>query len=335
MKVLVTGGAGYIGSHTVKLLLEKKHQVVVVDNLVRGYYQPIKVLQEKFGSQNLVFYRADLKDSSSLEEIFKKEKPRGVVHFAALCRVGESVAKPADYFENNVVGSLNLLKAMKKNKVNYLVFSSTAAVFGESQYLPVDEKHPTEPTNSYGESKLIVERMVKWFGRSYGLKYVILRYFNVAGAAADGSIGDSKKPSGHLVQNAVRGALGIEPFELTCPRVGTPDGTPIRDYVNVEDLAEGHLLALDFLLKRKKSGVFNLGTGKGNSVLEIVNQVREITGVKFPLTKGQVRQGEYAQIHASTEKAKKVLNWKPKRTIRDSVLSLVKWYRNHPQGWES
>ncbi len=334
MKILVTGGAGYIGSHAVKLLLEKKKKVVVIDNLYRGYLQAIETLQKKFGKQNLIFYKTDLKDFSSLNRILKKEKPEGVMHFAALCLVNESMEKPEEYFENNVLGTLNLLKAIKQNKVGNLIFSSTCAVYGESQYLPVDEKHPANPTNPYGESKLVAEKMIYWFGKIYNLKYAILRYFNVSGASSDGLIGDSKKPSQLLVQNAVRGALDIEPFKLTCPKVKTKDGTPIRDYINVEDLVEAHLAALNYLKKDGESNIFNLGTGKGNSVLEVVETVKKITGVEFPIGKGETRKGEYGAIYANINKAKKILKWKPKRALKESVLSLVKWYKHHPQGWQ-
>jgi UDP-glucose 4-epimerase len=333
MKVLVTGGAGYIGSHAVKLLLEKKNKVIVIDNLYRGYRQAIKTLQKKFGQQNLIFYQVDLKNFEKINQIIKKEKPKGVMHFAALCLVSESMEKPEDYFENNVYGSLNLLRAIVKNRVNNLIFSSTCAVYGESQYLPVDEKHPLNPTNPYGESKLITEKIIQWFEKVHGLKYVILRYFNVSGAASDGLIGDSKKPSQLLVQNAVRGALGIGPFKLTCPKVKTKDGTPVRDYINVEDLVEAHLAALNYLQSGGRSNIFNLGTGKGNSVLEVVKQVQKITKAKFPIKKGKARKGEYAEIYANISKAKKILRWEPKRTIKDSVLSLVKWYQKHPRGW--
>lgn len=334
MKVLVTGGAGYIGSHAVKLLLEKKTPVIIIDNLSRGYQQPIKLLQKKFGKKYLKFYQVDLKDFNSLEKILRKEKPEAVIHFAALCSVDESMEKPEEYFENNVFGSLNLLKAIAKDKINNLVFSSTCAVYGESQYLPVDEKHLLKPANPYGESKLMVEKIIHQFGKVHGFNYVILRYFNVAGAASDGSIGDSKKPSQLLIQNAVRSVLGIESFKLTCPRVKTKDGTPIRDYINVEDLVEAHLVALNYLHRDGKSDVFNLGTGKGYSVLEIVEQVQKITGKKFPLKKGKTRKGEYAEIYADIKKAKEILGWKPKKTLKDTILSLVKWYQKHPQGWE-
>jgi len=330
-KILVTGGAGYIGSHAVKALLEQGYEVVVFDNLFRGFKEAIGVLKKNFS--RLKFYQGDLRNYADIAQVFKKESIEEVMHFAALCLVSESMEKLGEYFENNVLGTLNLLKAMAQFDVGKLIFSSTCAVYGESQYLPVDEKHPTNPNSPYGESKLMVEKEIYWFGQLKSLKYVILRYFNVTGASSDGLIGDSKKPSQLLVQNAVRGALNIEPFQLTCPKVDTPDGTPIRDYLNVEDLAAAHLKALDYLAQGGKSDIFNLGTGQGNSVLEVVSSVQKITKVKFPVSKGETRRGEYAQVYADISKAKKVLQWEPRKTITDSILSLVKWYKNRPNGW--
>jgi len=330
--ILVTGGAGYIGSHAVKILLEEGFGVLVFDNLSRGYREVIDVLGKKYPHLKLAV--GDLRERDAIDRVLAKNKITGVLHFAALCLVNESMEKPDEYFENNVLGTLNLLRAMKKAQVEKLVFSSTCAVYGENQYLPVDEKHPTEPTNPYGESKLMAEKEITWFSRLFGLKSVIFRYFNVAGASSDGLIGDSKKPSQLLVQNAVRGALKIEPFKLTCPKVATLDGTPIRDYVNVEDLARAHVLALKYL-NRAKPGcqVFNLGTGKGNSVLEIVNKVQEITGAKFPIQKGKARKGEYAKVYADIFKVKSKLDWEPKKSLEETVHSLVKWYKKHPYGW--
>ncbi len=333
MKILITGAGGYIGSVATYLFLQKGYEVVAIDNFSTGYCQPLEVLQEKFGKEKLSIVEKDLREN--LDEVFKNNKIDAVVHYAASCLVDESMKKPEFYFENNVCGSLNLLKTMLKFGIKKIVFSSTCAVYGEAQYTPVDENHLTNPVNPYGESKLMVEKMIKWLGELKGLNYVILRYFNVCGASDDGLIGDSKKPSTLLVQNAVRGALGIEPFYLTCPKVDTPDGTPIRDYVNVVDLNEAHLKAVELLTKTDRVGeIINLGTGTGNSVLEIVKKVQEVTGVKFELKKGKERQGEYAKIYASIEKAKKILGWRPKRTIEDSVRSLIKWYKSRPEGWE-
>ena len=333
MNILITGAGGYIGSVATYLFLQKGHKIIALDNFSTGYRQPLEILQEKFGKENLNVIEKDLREN--LNDVFKNNKIEAIVHYAASCLVDESMKKPEKYFENNVYGSLNLLKTALSYNVNKIVFSSTCAVYGEAQYTPVDEKHPTNPVNPYGESKLMVEKIIRWLGKLKGLNYIILRYFNVCGASDDGLIGDSKKPSTLLVQNAVRGSLGIEPFYLTCPKVNTPDGTPIRDYVNVVDLNEAHLLAVELLVKKDRVGeIINLGTGKGNSVLEVVEKVQEVTGVKFEIKKGKERQGEYAKIYASIEKAKKVLGWQPKRTIEDSVKSLVAWYKKRPRGWE-
>ncbi len=332
-KILVTGGAGYIGSIATYLLLQKGYEVVVIDNFTTGYKGPLKFFDEKFGKKKFRYYKADLR--KSVDSVFKKEKEiDAVLHYAASCLVNESMENPEKYFTNNVCGSQNLLSTMFKYGVKNIVFSSTCAVYGETDYVPVDEKHPLKPVNPYGLSKRMIEQIIEWYGELRGLNYTILRYFNVCGASDDGLIGDSKDPSVLLMQNAVRGALGIEPFYLTCPKVDTSDETPIRDYINVVDLNEAHVLALKRLLNGDKSVILNLGTGNGNSVLEIVEKVQEITGVKFDLKKGEPRKGEYAKIYADISRARKVLKWTPKRSIEDSVESLVKWYTKHPQGWK-
>lgn len=334
MKILITGAGGYIGSVATYLFLQKGYEVVAVDNLSTGFREPLDLLREKFGKQQLHCYiGADLKED--LSQIFKREQGlEVVVHYAASCRVDESMKKPAQYFSNNVCGSQNLLATMLEHDVKNIVFSSTCAVYGEAEYVPVDEKHPTNPSNPYGASKRMIEQMIQWYGELKDLRYVILRYFNVCGASEDGLIGDSKKPSTLLVQNAVRGALGIESFYLTCPSVDTSDGTPIRDYVNVLDLNEAHLKAVEYLLNHDRNQIINLGTGTGSSVLEIVNKVKEATGAGFLINKTKPREGEYAKMIADITKAKTILNWKPKRTLKDSVQSLVKWYKKHPNGWE-
>ncbi|OGK26088.1 UDP-glucose 4-epimerase GalE [Candidatus Roizmanbacteria bacterium RIFCSPHIGHO2_02_FULL_37_9b] len=332
-KILITGAGGYIGSVAAYLFLQKGYEVLAVDNFSTGYRQPLELLKNKFGENKLRIYEIDLQND--LGKLFKNEKDiSAVLHYAASCIVDESMNKPEKYFKNNILGTLNLLESMTANNILNFVFSSTAAVYGEAKKIPVEENHPTEPVNVYGESKLIAEKIIQWYGKVKGVKYCILRYFNVCAASDDGLIGDSKKPSSLLVQNSVRGALGIAPFYLTCPEVDTPDQTPIRDYVNVVDLNEAHFVALDYLMKGGKSEIINLGTGTGNSVLEIVNQVQEITGKKFEIKKTTPGKGDPARIVASIEKAKKVLGWKPRRLIADSVKSLVKWYGPHPQGWE-
>lgn len=331
-KILITGTGGYIGSVATYLFMQHGYEVVGVDNYSTGYREPLELLQKKFGNERFRYYEADLKNNFS--SIFEKEKRiSAVIHYAAHCLVDESMKKPEKYFRNNILGTLNLLEAMVKFKIPIIVFSSTCAVYGEAEYSPVDENHPTIPSNPYGESKFMAERIIEWFGKLKRIQYCILRYFNVSGASDDGLIGDSKRPSTLLTQNVVRGVLGIEPFYLTCPEVDTPDKTPIRDYVNVVDLNEAHLKALGYLLGGGKSEIINLGTGTGNSVLEIVKKVEEVTGKKIALKKTSPRQGEYAKMIASIEKAKKVLDWQPKRTIEDSIRSLVKWYKIHPKGW--
>jgi UDP-glucose 4-epimerase len=340
MKVLITGGAGYIGSVATYLLLTKGYEVVVIDNFTTGHKEPLEFFSKKFGKEKFRYYQADLKEP--LEQIFDKEKGiDAVLHYAASCMVDESMDNPQKYFSNNVCGTQNLLSSLLRYNIKNIVFSSTCAVYGEAEYVPVDEKHPTNPANPYGESKRMIEKMIEWYGKLKDLHYVILRYFNVCGASDDGLIGDAKSPSVLLIQNAVRGALGIEPFFLTCPQVKTKDGTPIRDYINVVDLNEAHLLALEYLFKQppaqKGSGpvgeFINLGTGTGNSVLEIVNKVEAATGFKFDLKKSEPRKGEYAEMIADIKKAKEVLGWTPKRSIEDSVKSLVAWYKSHPKGY--
>lgn len=331
MKILITGAGGYIGSVATYTFLKNGYEVVGLDNFSRGFEAPLKLLQKKFGSKKLRYYQEDIKKAG---RVLAKEKDiEAVVHFAAFCLVDESMKAPEMYFDNNVGGTLALLTAMNKYHVKKIVFSSTCAVYGEAQYVPLDEKHPTIPANPYGESKLMDEKLITWFGKLHGLQSVILRYFNVCGASDDGLIGDSKRPSVLLVQNAVRGALGIEEFKLTCPKVATPDGTPIRDYINVVDLAEAHGLALKYLSDGGSSEIFNLGTGCGNSVLEIIKAVKKATGTEFAIGKSEPRRGEYAEMKADNHKVKKILGWSPKRSMTDSAASLVAWYNHHPNGW--
>jgi len=330
--ILVTGAGGYIGSVATYVFLQNGHKVIAVDNFTTGYKQPLEELQKKFGNSQLSIYETDLR---KIATVFEKEKNIDmVVHYAASCLVDESVKNPYKYFENNVGGTNALLKAMTDAGVLKLVFSSTCAVYGESQYMPIDEKHPLAPSQPYGASKQMVEELIAWYAQLKKLNYVILRYFNVCGATDDGLIGDSKKPSSLLMQNAVRGALNIEPFALTCPEVDTPDKTPIRDYVNVVDLNEAHLKALEYLMSGKKSEIINLGTGTGNSVKEIITKVKDITGVEFPVGHATPREGDDAKKIADITKARQVLGWAPKRSVADSVNALVKWYTAHPHGWE-
>lgn len=331
-KILITGAGGYIGSVATDLFLESGYEVVGLDNFQTGYKEPLELLQKKY-SGKFRYFEADLKND--LSPIFEKETNiNAVVHYAASCVVDESMKDPFKYFVNNVSGTANLLSTMDKFNIKNIIFSSTCAVYGEAQYFPIDEKHPLNPTTPYGASKKMAEEIIAWYGKLKKFNYIILRYFNVCGATDDGSVGDSKKPSTLLVQNAVRGALGIEKFYLTCPKVATPDKTPIRDYIDVVDLNEAHLKALEYLISIGKSEIINLGTGTGNSVLEVVNQVKKLTGIKIPIEKANTRLGDDAKKIADIKKAKEVLGWEPKRTIGDSVKSLLIWYKSHPNGWE-
>lgn len=331
-KILITGAGGYIGSVASDLFLKSGYQVVAIDNFQTGYREPLEFLKKKY--PNLFnYYEKDL--TQDLSPIFEKESDiSAVVHYAASCLVDESVKNPGKYFLNNVAVTSNLLATMDKFNIKNIIFSSTCAIYGEAKYYPIDEKHPLNPTTPYGASKKMAEEVIAWYGKLKKFNYMILRYFNVCGATEDGTIGDSKKPSSLLVQNAVRGAFGIEKFYLTCPEVDTPDKTPIRDYIDVVDLNLAHLKALEYLLSNKKSEIINLGTGTGSSVLEVINQVKKLTGVEIPIEKANTRQGDDAKKIADIKKAKEILDWEPKRTIEDSVKSLLIWYKNHPNGWE-
>ncbi|MDO5561843.1 MAG: UDP-glucose 4-epimerase GalE [bacterium] len=332
-KILITGGAGFIGSHAVKLFLEQGYQVTVFDNFFRGFHQVLETLKP-LGDLQVV--EGDLRNFDQIDQALCGQNFAGVLHFAALCLVNESMEQPELYFRNNVGGTLNLLEAMYKNGVKKLIFSSTCAVYGDSQYLPMDEKHPTNPLNPYGESKLIAEKMIKWYGELHGLRHAVMRYFNVCGAASDGLIGDSKKPSQLLMQNAVRGAMKIAPFSYTCPQVDTPDGTPIRDYIDVEDLVAAHLAAYERLDDDQVSGqVFNLSNGKGFSVKEIVSQVEKAFQVEIEKVPSEPRKGEYAEVFAIPAKAREKLSWQARKSLADSIESMRKWYTAHPQGWEN
>lgn len=334
-KVLVTGGAGYIGSIATYLLLKKKYEVIVIDNFSSGYEEPLQFLVQKFGVENFRYYKVDLRHIQQIKKVFRKEDNiQAIIHYAGVCSVNESIENPEKYFQNNVVSSQNLLSAALEFNIGNIVFSSTCAVYGEAKKRTVSEKQDTQPINPYGVSKKMVEEMIVWYGKLKGLNFIILRYFNVCGASVDGFFGDSKKPSVHLVQNTVRGALNIEPFYLTCPNVKTRDKTPIRDYIDILDLNEAHILALEHLLHNGKSEIINLGTGHGNSVLEIVRKVMDQTDTEIKIEKNTTRRGEYARMIADISKAKKVLNWEPKRSLDDSIKSLKKWYSNKPNGWQ-
>jgi UDP-glucose 4-epimerase len=333
-KILVTGAGGYIGSITCELLLKNDFSIVGIDNFSRGYKDPLIYLEKKYGSEKIKWEELDL-FRDDLNRLFEKYQFDGVLHFAGLANVGESWEKPEIYFDNNVVASQRLAEAMIKAHVKNLVFSSSCAVYGDAQYVPIDENHPLAiPASPYGASKKMDEEIFSWYQKTGSLNYVFLRYFNVTGANDEASLGDSKKPSFHLIQNAVRGALGLGEFELNYTSVKTPDNSPIRDYVNVVDLARAHMLALNYLLNGGESNIFNLGTGEGNSVLEIIKIVKEKTGKDFKVGVAKNRRkGEADKMIADNKKAKEILGWKPEHSLDQSIESLVNWYKSHPKGW--
>ncbi|NKD39713.1 UDP-glucose 4-epimerase GalE [Enterococcus casseliflavus] len=328
MAILVLGGAGYIGSHAVDQLIEQGKQVVVVDNLLTGHRQAIHPAA--------TFYEGDICDKAFLQSVFEKETIDGVIHFAASSLVGESVEKPLKYFNNNVYGMQVLLEVMKEHQVKHIVFSSTAATYGEPDHSPITEETPKNPKNPYGESKLIMEKMMRWCDEAYGMKYVALRYFNVAGAKSDASIGEDHDPETHLVPIILQAALGQrKEVAIFGEDYDTPDGTCVRDYVHVEDLIAAHLLALEYLQKGNESNVFNLGSNHGYSVKEMVEAARNVTKKEIPARVAPRRAGDPSTLVASSEKARKVLGWKPVYTDVEAIIETAwNWHVSHPNGYQ-
>lgn len=327
MGILVCGGAGYIGSHVTKLLLEKGREVIVLDNLQTGHVDAVDVRAK------LVL--GDLRDDEFMKNVFKNNSIDGVIHFAADSLVGESCVEPLKYYENNVSGAISLLKHMKDNNVSRIVFSSTAATYGEPENVPILETDKTIPTNPYGETKLAVEKMLKWSEEAYGIKYTALRYFNVAGAYATGEIGEDHTVETHLIPIILQVALGKrEKISIYGDDYATEDGTCIRDYVHVMDLADAHIKALERLEKGGASTVYNLGNGEGFSVKEVIESVRKVTKHPIPAEVSPRRAGDPARLIASSEKAMKELNWKPKYdTIEKIIETAWKWHSTHPDGY--
>ena len=327
MRLLELGGAGYIGSHTALELIKKGHEVVVVDNLVTGY---VKAVPEK-----ATFYQGDIRDFDFLDDLFKKEKIDAVIHFAAFSLVGESVTNPLKYYDNNLYGTKVLLDAMIKNDIKKIVFSSTAATYGEPENIPILETDRTCPTNPYGETKLAMEKMFHWASKAHGLSYVSLRYFNACGADATGQIGEAHNPESHLIPLVLQVPNGKrESVSIYGTDYDTPDGTCIRDYIHVTDLAEAHILAVEYLAKGGESNIFNLGNGVGYSVREVIETARRVTGHPIPATEVPRRAGDPARLVASGEKAKNILGWEPKiKQLDEIVESAWKWHRKHPDGY--
>lgn len=329
MTVLVLGGAGYIGSHTVYELIDKGKDVVIADNLETGHAEAVHPKAR--------FYNGDIRNKEFLDDLFKKEKIDAVIHFAANSLVGESMTNPLKYYDNNLYGTMVLLKSMVENNVKKIVFSSTAATYGEPESIPILEIDKTEPTNTYGETKLSMEKMFKWVSKAHDLRYVSLRYFNACGAHISGKIGEDHSPESHLiplilqVPNGKREAISIfgEDYQ-------TKDGTCIRDYIHVTDLAQAHILAVKYLNEGNESNIFNLGNGIGFSVKEVIDTARKVTGHPIPAVISPRRAGDPAQLIASSDKAKSVLGWKPEHAELEKIIETAwKWHKNHPEGYNS
>ncbi len=321
LKVLVTGGAGYIGSHFVKLLSEKGYQPVVLDNLSRGHREAVP--------KNIHFEDIDLLDAGSLSYFIQTQMPSVVVHFAAFAYVGESVEHPDRYYQNNVVGSFNLIKVCAENGVKNFVFSSTCSIYGNPSKVPISEDQPVQPINPYANTKLMIETLLKDFEVSSGLKSISLRYFNAAGADPSGIIGESHNPEPHLIPIVLQTALSKrEKVFVFGNDYNTKDGTCIRDYIHVNDLADAHLKSLEYLINGGKSNVINLGTGKGNSVLEIIEKAKAITKKEIPFEIVSRRIGDPAILVADNMKAKNLLGWIPKYSVEKIIETAWNWHSN-------
>ncbi len=326
-QILVTGGAGYIGSHAVKALLEAGFEVIVVDNLSKGHPEAVDTRAH--------FVELDLDDRVALEKVFQENTFSAVMHFAGSIEVGLSMRDPALFFRNNVLNGLNLLEAMRAADVKKIIFSSTAAVYGNPQKIPIKENAKLNPTNFYGHSKLVFEQLLQKYEQLYGFKYISLRYFNAAGADKTASIGQDYDPPTHIIPRIFASALGqIDDFKVFGMDYPTKDGTCIRDYIHVSDLADAHILALEYLLKKNRSNVFNLANGKGFSVLEVIKAAEKITGRKIIYKVGSRRAGDPAVLIADSGKAKKYLEWKPRLSSLEAIIaSAWKWHAANPFGY--
>ncbi|RAU58879.1 MULTISPECIES: UDP-glucose 4-epimerase GalE [Bacillus] len=329
MTILVCGGAGYIGSHAVAALLAKGEQVVVVDNLQTGHKEAVL--------EGAVLEEGDLRDQDFLRQVFKTHQIEAVMHFAADSLVGESVTDPLKYYDNNVGGATALLQVMNEFDVKHIVFSSTAAAYGEPKRVPIVETDETNPTNPYGETKLAIEKMLKWSEQAYGMKYVVLRYFNVAGAHTEGLVGEDHQPETHLIPIILQMALGKrDQIMIYGDDYETEDGTCIRDYIHVMDLVDAHILAVDRLRAGKGSATYNLGNGTGFSVKQVVDAVRNVTGHAIPAQVADRRAGDPAKLIASSEKALQELGWTPQYADLHTIIqSAWDWFQKHPDGYQS
>lgn len=327
MAILVLGGAGYIGSHTVYELIDAGREVVIADNLETGHIEAVHP-QAKF-------YQGDIRDRAFVDSVLEAEQIDGVIHFAANSLVGESMTDPLKYYDNNMNGTKVLLQSMVAHGVDKIVFSSTAATYGEPERVPILEADRTEPTNCYGETKLSMEKMFKWTARAHGLRYVSLRYFNACGAHASGKIGEAHSPESHLIPLILQVPNGQREFiSIFGDDYDTKDGTCIRDYIHVTDLAQAHILAMDYLMDGGESNIFNLGNGVGFTVKEVIDTAREVTRHPIPAKVTPRRAGDPAQLIASSDKARAVLGWNPQHAdLKEIIGSAWNWHKTHPHGF--
>lgn len=326
MRILVTGGAGYIGSHTVQALLAANHEPIVLDNLDRGHLRAVP--------KKVPFFKKNIADGD-MPEFLRAQGIEGIMHFAAHSQVGESMERPDVYYANNVAGSFRLIDAAHKAGIKNFVFSSTAATYGEPDAVPITETMKLQPTNVYGRTKLMIEQMLADYSGAYDIRYVALRYFNAAGADPSGTIGEDHTPETHLIPLILQAAQGLrENITIFGTDYKTPDGTCIRDYIHVNDLATAHILAMEYLMNNGESTVFNLGSGNGFSVQEIISMAKEVTGVDFDVNIGSRRAGDPGILIASSEKIRKVLGWQPCCSdVKHIITDAWNWHSKHPNGY--
>ena len=324
--VLVTGGAGYIGSHAAKALRRAGYGVVIYDNLDAGHRAAVR-----YGE----FVDGDIRDTARIRETLRRHQIFAVMHFAAVLDVGESVREPVRYYSNNVAGALSVLEAMTAESARHFVFSSTCAIYGEPLETPIVETHPQQPINSYGETKLAVERALPHYERAYGVHFTALRYFNAAGADPEGEIGEDHSPEIHVIPRAIDAAIGGPGLQVFGDDYPTPDGTCLRDYVHVSDLADAHVRALEAIVETGKSGAYNLGTGHPHSVREVIDAVQRVTGRAVPWTLAPRRAGDPAVLYAAAHKAQAELHWSPRFPTLDAIVDTAwNWHRTHPKGYD-
>lgn len=333
-RVLVTGGAGYIGSHTVKALAEAGYDVCVYDSLLAGHREAVERIAQAFPARKVTCIEGDIRDRARVLQALRESRADAVLHFAAVLSVGESVREPLKYYDNNVIGTLTLLSAMMEAGIFRLVFSSTAATFGEPRTIPIDESHPQQPINPYGESKLVIERALRSLDAAKGFRHIVFRYFNAAGADPDGLLGEDHEPEEHLIPRAINAVMTGVPLTIFGNDYPTPDGTCIRDFIHVTDLADAHVRGLKALEAGGESASYNLGMGDGVSVRDIVASVGRVLGREVPHTFGPRRAGDPSSLVASNARARQQLGWSPRYGDLDTIVATAwAWHQRHPKGY--